>query len=415
MTNTRLRLALHMICTGLLAAGTLVAQTVLTVSDGIVRNSLCVGLDCPGGVAFGDSTILMMENNTRIKFGDTSNSPFPNNDWEIEANSSLSGGQSYLGFNDCGSADNDGGCADDLVFAVEAGARASALYVESDGDVGIGTNNPVLDLHIITGNTPAIRLDQDASSGFAQQVWDVAGNEANFFIRDVTNGSALPFRIQPGTASNTLYLANTERVGINTLSPSATLDVVAGTTTSTDDTNIGFLIQDGSTPTFQLSKTSASQNTQWNMTINANGDYLFKEAPDPLATMRLEKATGNVVLPIGRIITQGPTCGGAGCDFVFDPAYELESIEEHASYMWQNSHLAAVGPTKESAPSFDLTEKVGGILNELEKAHIYIERLNQRLKEKEAEVAQLGALMEKKDATLHEILQRVEKLETASR
>ncbi len=133
--------------------------SVLTNADGIIRNSLCVGFDCPASPTFSDSTILMMENNTRIKFGDTSTSAgFANEDWEIEANSSSSGGQSYLGFNDCGSADDDGGCASDLVFAVEAGARQNALYVESDGDVGFGTSNPVVNLHVVDGNTPALRL-----------------------------------------------------------------------------------------------------------------------------------------------------------------------------------------------------------------------------------------------------------------
>jgi len=201
------------------------AEVVLSNSDGVIRNALCVGFDCPDSPAFGDSSVLMMENNNRIKFGDTSVSPFPNNDWEIEANSSLSGGLSYLGFNDCGNADNDGGCATDLVFAVEAGARQNALYVESDGDVGVGTSNPALDLHIVTGNTPAIRLEQDGSSGFTPQIWDIAGNEANFFVRDVTNGSTLPFRIEPGTASSMVYLDSNERVGIGTAAPTDMLHV----------------------------------------------------------------------------------------------------------------------------------------------------------------------------------------------
>jgi hypothetical protein len=186
---------------------------------------VCAGFDCPASPAFGDSTILMMENNTRIKFGDTSVSPFPNNDWEIEANSATSGALSYLGFNDCGTADNDGGCATDLVFAVEAGARQNALYVESDGDVGIGTSNPVLDLHIVTGNTPAMRLEQDSSSGFGAQTWDIAGNETNFFVRDVTSGSTLPFRIFPGASSSALVIDGDGEVGIGTAAPGGQLHI----------------------------------------------------------------------------------------------------------------------------------------------------------------------------------------------
>ena len=204
-------LSLKSLCTaGLAALFTLLitysaSATVLSTSDGVIRDSLCVGLDCPSSPAFSDSTILMMENNTRIKFDDTSTGGPPANDWEIEANSNLTGGASYIGFNDCGIS-TQGGCATNLVFAVEAGARASALYVESDGDIGIGTSNPAVDIHLITGNTPTLRLEQDTSSGFGAQVWDVAGNEANFFIRDVTNGSTLPFRIRPNAPTDSLEI-----------------------------------------------------------------------------------------------------------------------------------------------------------------------------------------------------------------
>ena len=198
--------------------------TVLATNDGVIRNALCVGFDCPNSPTFGDTSILMMENNNRIKFDDTSVAPFPLNDWEIEANSASSGGLSYLGFNDCGNS-SQGGCATDLVFAVEAGARQNALYVESDGDVGIGTSNPVLDLHIVTGNTPSIRLEQDGSGGFTAQTWDLAGNEASFFVRDVTGGSTLPFRIRPGAPSSSVDINADGDVGVGTGSPDASMAI----------------------------------------------------------------------------------------------------------------------------------------------------------------------------------------------
>lgn len=197
--------------------------------DLIVQGSTCVGFDCVNGTTFDDSTILMRENNTRIKFDDTSTiSGFPTNDWEIQANSSASGGGNFLAINDCGNS-SQGGCADDPLFKIEAGARANALYVESDGDVGVGTANPVLDLHIVTGNTPGIRLDQDSSGGFSAQSWDVAGNETSFFIRDVTAGSRLPFRIRPGAPTSSIDIASDGDVGIGTASPNAAVDIVRST------------------------------------------------------------------------------------------------------------------------------------------------------------------------------------------
>jgi hypothetical protein len=77
----------------------------------------------------------------------------------------------------------------------------------------------------VDGDSPTIRLDQDGSSGWTAQRWDLCGNETNFFIRDVTNGSKLCFRVQPNTPSNTLCMRSTGYVGIGTWSPAYSLEV----------------------------------------------------------------------------------------------------------------------------------------------------------------------------------------------
>ena len=59
--------------------------------------------------------------------------------------------------------------------------------------------------------------------------------------------------------------------------------------------------------------------------------------------------------------------------------------------MWENNYLPAIGPTPDGEKiSLDIGKRHFGVLNELEKAHIYIERLNERLKEKEAEVSDMS-------------------------
>jgi hypothetical protein len=98
--------------------------------------------------------------------------------------------------------------------------------VASNGKVGFRTATPVLDLHITTGDTPAHRLEQTNASGFTAQTWDIAGNEANFFVRDVTGGSRLPFRIRPGAPTSSIDIAASGNVGIGTASPSNILTVV---------------------------------------------------------------------------------------------------------------------------------------------------------------------------------------------
>jgi hypothetical protein len=70
-----------------------------------------------------------------------------------------------------------------------------------------------------TSDTPAIRMEQNNSGGFTAQTWDMAGNEANFFVRDVTSGSRLPFRIRPGAPTSSIDISASGNVGVGTASP----------------------------------------------------------------------------------------------------------------------------------------------------------------------------------------------------
>ncbi|MCD6533650.1 MAG: tail fiber domain-containing protein [Deltaproteobacteria bacterium] len=187
--------------------------------DLIVDGSACIGMDCVNGESFGFDTLRLKENNLRLNFQDTSStSSFPSNDWRIVINDSSNGGANYFAIEDSNTARH--------IFKVEAGAPANSIYVDDNGRVGLGTSTPVVELHINDGDTPTVRLEQDGSSGFQPQTWDMAGNEANFFIRDATNGSPLPFRIQPSTPNNTLCLRSSGYVGIGTWDPAYKLDIV---------------------------------------------------------------------------------------------------------------------------------------------------------------------------------------------
>ncbi|MHB8271910.1 tail fiber domain-containing protein [Bradyrhizobium sp.] len=195
-----------------ITGGTAVADQVIP-DDLIVQGSTCVGLDCVNNESFGFDTIRLKENNTRIKFDDTSTlSGFPANDWQLTANDSASGGLNKFSIENTTVAT--------VPFTVVGPAPTNSLFIDGTGRVGLRTSTPGLDLSIKTGNTPAHRLEQDTSNGFTAQTWDIGGNEANFFVRDVTGGSRLPFRIRPGAPTSSIDINASGNVGIGTASPS---------------------------------------------------------------------------------------------------------------------------------------------------------------------------------------------------
>ena len=252
------RIAALLCSTLLVGAGAAKADQVIP-DDLIVQGSLCVGFDCVNGESFGFDTLILKENNLRIFFNDTStNAGFPANDWRLVANDSGSGGANFFAIEDATAGRN--------VFTVTAGAPTASLFVDSVGRVGLRNSAPLLDLHMSTNNTPAIRLEQNNSGGFAAQTWDVGGNEANFFVRDLTGGSKLSFRIRPGAPSSSLDIAANGNIGIGTGSPT----LAGGSSTRI------VAIEGTSNPIIAMKNTTA--NRQWGWYVDSNGALIAFDA-----------------------------------------------------------------------------------------------------------------------------------------
>jgi len=313
MSNLKTTIKTSAISLALLSSANAFAD-IQHLDDVIISFSLCVGNDCANGESFGFDTIRMKENNIRIKAQDTSSSAsFPTNDWQITFNDSSNGGANKFSIDDI-----DGGRTP---FTIEAGARSNSLYVENDGDVGLGTSSPVVNLHVVDGNTPTLRLEQDGSSGFTPQTWDLAGNEANFFVRDATNGSKLPFKIKPGAPTSSVFIAADGDIGLGDESPDAALDVESGNILISDgklgigsNTPAGMLeiIQDSASSHMLRLLSNDGVTHVWSIKLAANGDLSFKKQGGSIDIMTLHAAgqinfNGNVFVD-GKITTTKLTC-----------------------------------------------------------------------------------------------------------
>ena len=384
LTSDALRTSAALVGLALVAAVPAVADQVI-LDDLIVDGSACIGQDCVNGESFGFDTIRLKENNLRIKAQDTSSTAsFPTNDWQITFNDSSNGGANKFAIDDI-----DGGRTP---FTIEAGARTNSLYVESDGDLGLGTNNPVVNLHVADGNTPTLRLEQDGSSGFTPQTWDVAGNEANFFIRDATSGSTLPFRLFPGAPSNALSIEGSGDVGIGTTTPESKLHVKNGSLKVGDEDETG-------TRTVRI----ANDQNAWLFQNNGtSGLFSIRNASASVTPFKIE--TGAPANSLELTATGVEIEGGTALpDYVFEPDFALPSIPEHAEYMWARKHLPAVGAattTEGGRSRINVLKHSAGMLEELEIAHIYIAQLNENL---EARNAELSLLHERNEEISREV------------
>ena len=253
------------------------------LDDLIVDGSTCVGFDCVNGESFGFDTIRLKENNLRIRAVDTSSTAsFPSNDWQITFNDSSNGGQNKFSIDDI-----DGGRTP---FTIEAGAATNGLYLDDGGRLGLGTNIPAVELEIVDGDTPTVRLKQDGSSGFTPQTWDMAGNETNFFIRDATNGSKLPFRIQPNSPGSSIFV-KTDRVEVNNvLQVSGEINI--GHTDPADD--LLDMVGDGKARV-RFNNTAATDG-EWVFGVNASGNLLVARVGSALTEFQINNSTGEITV-----------------------------------------------------------------------------------------------------------------------
>jgi hypothetical protein len=354
--------------------------------DLIVQGSICAGFDCVNNESFGFDTIRMKENNTRIDFTDTSAGSFPSQDWEIAANDSASGGRNALIVSD----------ENTQLFVIESGNVANALYVDDTARIGLRTSTPVLDLHIATSNTPGIRLEQTSAGGFTAQTWDIAGNEANFFVRDVTGGSRLPFRIRPQAPTSSIDISADGDVGIGTASPDSSLHVFRSNGTAqvfveeTNGTSAArtlFNLENNGQVRFRMKDTA--QTPEWLFT--ASNAFQIDNLADAGVEFQIN--------PDGAIIQNGSQIHAP--DYVFEPDYELMSLADLKAFVAENKHLPNVPSAEDiKRDGLNLTHMPLRLLEKVEELALYTLEQEEQITDLQEENSELKSRLEVLEARL---------------
>ena len=325
--------------------------------DQIVIGNQCVGPDCVSDEDFGSSTAIFKDPLIRLDFIDTS-SIVPANDWRFLFNDpSGLGAQSYFKLQDS--------TAGTTPFTIMAGAPSTAFHMNAAGRVGLGTTLPQNTLHIADDGSVSLRLEETSTP----YSWTFNANEFAIWIRDRT-ADTTPFVVQATAPNNSLWVGDDGDIGLGTSIPEAPLELF-------NEETFNF---------FRITADGAAINQSVDITFTqgplGTGELRYNIVDGDGPEMRLN-ADGDMELD-GTLTTGGPTCAG-GCDAVFTERRIIPE-NDYAARMWADGHLPHVGPTLPEAP-INVSEKLGGMLNALEHAHVFIERQNERIATLEAEKA----------------------------
>jgi hypothetical protein len=135
--------------------------------------------------------------------------------------------------------------------------------------------------------------------------------------------------------------------------------------------------------------------------IFMNGNVICLWSPGDNDLLRvLDEDSFPTGTPVFRIANNGQIFHrgvSIHADYVFAAGYELESIEEHTAFMMKEKHLGALPKGQKDENGKDVVEYgslMRGLLEELEKAHLYIARISEVMKEQGKALSIISARVE---------------------
>ena len=193
--------------------------------------------------------------------------------------------------------------------------------------------------------------------------------------------------------ADSLFVDATGNIGVGTNTPADKLHVLDGNfrveqTGAGVAAKLNFITANG---TWEMKQNGNTGRMQFSNSATAGAPLKFDpQAQDNLLKVGTDAA--DTVTITGKLVINGTEVNVP--DYVFEDSYKLPSIEEQASFMFKNKHLPSVKKADADlkARNIDILSQQMAVLEELEKAHIYISQLNDTVKEMKSEIAALKAV-----------------------
>ncbi len=175
-----------------------------------IKGSLGLGPHMISGTQFGSNTMILRDENIRWYFHDDSKSTHPGMNWLFQFNDSVIAGNNY--FQVISDSAGDTG----IPLTIMAGAPDYSLYIkENSGFIGMGTSNPLTNLHIADDSNPTITFEQDGSCNWGSYIWQLKADHESFSIVNASL-STTPIVIEAGAPDSTFYFNSSGAINIGT-------------------------------------------------------------------------------------------------------------------------------------------------------------------------------------------------------
>jgi hypothetical protein len=273
-----------------------------------------------------------------------------------------------------------------------------------------GVSNDGGDVDLVAGSNITIAPNDGANTITISAETGAGDNLGNHIA---TENIRLSGRYLSGDGgSEGVFVSNNGNVGIGINNPSSTLSIGSGNKVqifgndgdivlNDDQASLRFPTSSGANSPMIQMFTSGTNNTTrmlvahspsfsgWGIQYNDTSDaftYIGDNLPVLYVQLSGQQRIGiGTNSPVGKLDVNGTIYqrgSSLHADYVFENDYNLETIEEHTRFMWKYKHLRAIPKATVDENGLEILEMGShrkGIVEELEKAHIYISQLEKRL------------------------------------
>lgn len=313
-----------------------------------------------------------------------------------------------------------------------SGAIAERMRIGGDGNVGIGTTSPRGKFDV--DGPGDIFLADDVIAGTTQSVFLPGhiylspyngGNVSYLQARRSDNSGTTSLRLRTynnGTLTDAMQIDGNGNVGIGTTTPSSKLNVSEGDIRINATTTNRYLILDALSSVNIATMISLKRSDVGRWLFGASGNsgtdnFEFFRYSDTGAflgsALELERSTGNAIfqnnVAIGTPLTTNPNnyklavngkigakevqvenTSSTWADYVFEPDYNLRSLEEIENFIKVNKHLPEIPSQKDiETNGHKLGEMDVLLLKKVEELTLYMIELSKANEELKKEMAEL--------------------------